>query len=495
VMYLPTSISRREAGLTTSEIKSWEAMVWAWLGLEIAGQATLFVLLLTFLFSRRLKTQRHPVVVNFVVVWLLSTFPSLLLLYGRAASVQGPEPSPTLCLLNAALISGVPPMASAAFLTVVIQLLVMVRTTLQKKAPSRRTWPLIVLLVCPYIIFIGFATLVGAFGFFFPQDVSRDYDVVFCAVSGHFMGESIWGFTSLVVSITFVFQSWIAVILFRNWQSVRGAKVSSEFDTHLIFRAAAFTIYEFFIVGASIVAVFNQNSIPPKFMQATAPLVTFVILASQPDVIFAWLFCFRRRQTMPLFDQPPMSATTLRNSTYTAVEFGAKDPVFSYKFPLGPGADAPSRSSLAPPFSAYHKYSDSTVSSTATLTDENRRSAGKFPRKLSLSGNRISRKGSQNSLQTVDSNESFSTPQIQPHSKSLPPVPRDSVYSTVSRYSQPGRDSVVPPMPTLPPRAVTITRADESTTGRDFLSGSPPADVSVSGEILELYENARGRLT
>jgi hypothetical protein len=54
-------------------------MVWAWLGLEIAGQATLFLLLLTFLFSKRLKTQRHPIVVNFVVVWLLSTFPALLL--------------------------------------------------------------------------------------------------------------------------------------------------------------------------------------------------------------------------------------------------------------------------------------------------------------------------------------------------------------------------------------------------------------------------------
>jgi len=491
-MYLPPSLTgTRDFSLTISDINTWDEVVWAWLGLEIAGQATLFLLLLTFVFSKRLKTQRHPIVVNFVVAWLLSTFPSLLLLYGGSASLRGPEPSPTLCLLNAALIAGVPPMASLAFLTVVIQVLVMIRTTVQKKVASGKTLPLIVLLVCPYVSFIGFAVLVGAFGFVFPQDVSRDYDIVFCSVRGHFMAESVWGFTSLVVSFTFVLQSWIAVILWKNWQSVRGAKVSGEFDTHLLFRAAAFTVYEFFIVGASIVAVFNQNSIPPKFMQATAPLVTFLILATQPDVMYSWLFCCRRRR-MP---EPPMSAATYRNST---VEVGAQDPLYSYKFGAGPGTGL-SRSSLAPPFSSYIKYDDSTVSSTATLTDENNRAAGKG-KKLSYSGQRISRKVSESSLHTIDSDESFGTPQIQPHTKALPAIPISRRGSVASRYSQPGRDSVVPPMPMPPPPAVTITRADGS-AGMNF-SGSPQRHNttaippgSVSEEIMALYENARGKMT
>jgi len=55
------------------------ALVWTWLGLNIAGQALLLLLLATFLFSRKLRSKRHPVVLNFVLTWALQTIPACLL--------------------------------------------------------------------------------------------------------------------------------------------------------------------------------------------------------------------------------------------------------------------------------------------------------------------------------------------------------------------------------------------------------------------------------
>ena len=114
------------------------AVVWTWLGLNIAGQVLLTLLLATLLFSRRLKAQRHPILLNFVVTWLITTFPACLLLYGGGH--EGAQPDPGLCLYNAALMAGVPPMAAVAFLSVVAQVFVMLRSVATRTTYVRRTW-------------------------------------------------------------------------------------------------------------------------------------------------------------------------------------------------------------------------------------------------------------------------------------------------------------------------------------------------------------------
>jgi len=103
----------------------------------------------------------------------------------------------------------------------------------------------------------------------------------------------VWGIAALVIVLTLALQGWIALMLRRSWRKMRGSKKMGEFDSQLAFRAAAFTVYELFIVSISILLINNENSIPPKLMQASTPLAVFFILASQPDVYNSWIFCCR----------------------------------------------------------------------------------------------------------------------------------------------------------------------------------------------------------
>ncbi|EJD52266.1 hypothetical protein AURDEDRAFT_181762 [Auricularia subglabra TFB-10046 SS5] len=296
------------------------AVVWTWLGLNIAGQVLLSLLLATLLFSRRLKAQRHPILLNFVVAWLLSTIPACLLLYGGAQ--EGAPPDPGLCLYNAAMMAGIPPMVAVAFLAVVAQVFVMLRSVATHTTYVRRTWLTVLLLAGPYVAYVAFCLLVGVIGFYNPADVDRDTEIVFCTVRNHSLGTYIWSFTVLMVAVTLVLGGkcyfWIVVMLYRNWRDVRGGKVESEFDAHLIIRALAFTIFELFILATSLLTIFKQDSTPPKFMQALAPLAVFLIFATQPDVIYSWFFCFGRPARgddggdakEPFADKPAMGRST-----------------------------------------------------------------------------------------------------------------------------------------------------------------------------------------
>lgn len=301
------------------------ALVWTWLGLNIAGQALLAILLTTFFFSRRLRAQRHPIVLNFIVTWFLTTIPACLLLYSGHA--EGVQPDPNICLLNAALMSGVPPMEAVAFLAVVIQVFVMLRSVAANKTYVQRTWLTVVLLTSPYVAYIAFSLLVGVIGFSDPNNVTRDAEIVYCTLSHHNAGTFIWVFTAFIVAATFVFGIWIVVMLYKNWRDVRGGGSASEFDMRLVFRALAFTIFELFILATAVLAIFKRDSVPPKFMQAIAPVVVFFIFASQQDVIFSWFFCFGRRHAD---DTSSVSRASSHSSTNAFAAYGEKPALQDY---------------------------------------------------------------------------------------------------------------------------------------------------------------------
>jgi len=281
---------------TTDSIPVAREQVWTWLGLQIAGQALLFLLLITFLFSRRLKAQRHPIILNFVVTWLLSTIPAQLLLYGGQQDPGSPEPNFYLCLFNASLVSSIPPMESVAFLAVMFQVWSMLRVTIEQRTLKSPLWATVLILASPYVVYVVFTLAIAIIGFGDPVSVQRNIQFSFCTVAHHNIGFAVWGFTVVVVAVTFVLQACIAYMVFKNWRSVRGNKVKADFDAHLLFRAAAFSVYELFMVATCILGIFQDNSVAPKFMEALAPIGVFVILASQPDVMLSWVFCCRAKR-------------------------------------------------------------------------------------------------------------------------------------------------------------------------------------------------------
>ncbi|KAH7107201.1 hypothetical protein BKA62DRAFT_686265 [Auriculariales sp. MPI-PUGE-AT-0066] len=264
------------------------ALVWTWLGLNIAGQALLALLLVTFLFSRRLNSKRHPVVINFVLTWLLSTIPACLLLYGNGHLERQPDPS--LCLYNAALVAGIPPMVACSFFAVVAEVYLMMRSVTAQKEYARRTWLTVTLIAAPYAAFIAFALITGVVGFNHPENVDRDAEMVFCSVSKHNLAYYIWIPTTVVVTATLGLGVALVILLWRNWRGVRG---NSVVDINLVIRALCFAVFELFLIATFMLAIFDNNTVP-KFMQAVAPVAVFFIFSTQPDVLHSWFFCFGR---------------------------------------------------------------------------------------------------------------------------------------------------------------------------------------------------------
>jgi len=81
------------------------------------GHVGLPILVLTFLLSK--EVQRHPVIINFCITWMIYSISFCLLIYGGHNQTENP-PS-VLCIMQSAFLYGAPTMAVTALLLVVIQ--------------------------------------------------------------------------------------------------------------------------------------------------------------------------------------------------------------------------------------------------------------------------------------------------------------------------------------------------------------------------------------
>ncbi|THH13585.1 hypothetical protein EW146_g6656 [Bondarzewia mesenterica] len=125
--------------------------------LLVGGQAGLPIVVLTFLFSK--NVHRHPTFVNFCITIIIYSIVFSLLIYSGQYRLT--EPNKSLCIAQASMIMGILPMVCVAGLAAVIQLW----ATFQDPGSiifslSSKTYSTIVLLVMPYLAFLGY-TIAG----------------------------------------------------------------------------------------------------------------------------------------------------------------------------------------------------------------------------------------------------------------------------------------------------------------------------------------------
>jgi hypothetical protein len=90
----------------------------AWIVLNIVpGHSIIPAILATILLSG--KVRRHPAFISFLCVWVVAAISSSILVY--VGKTSGPEPPTGVCLFQASLLYGYPPMTSLAAFTIVLQ--------------------------------------------------------------------------------------------------------------------------------------------------------------------------------------------------------------------------------------------------------------------------------------------------------------------------------------------------------------------------------------
>ncbi|KLO12215.1 hypothetical protein SCHPADRAFT_929385 [Schizopora paradoxa] len=308
--------------------------IFLWLQVT-GGQILLPVLLLTIVFSR--NVHRNLVFVNFCCSWFLSSIVYSLLLYrGRSdPDSLSLTPSKQLCLAQASLVNGVQPLTACTTLGIVIQLLSSLysvkKGTVADSSKGRRLLTL-VLLIFPYFVFLVF-TIVSAvlgspealtsLGTPRPNTNLAVPGVFYCTIllnSSSFSGAKSLASSPVLLSfqlliLSLCLEAFIVVFILKNLKTLR-KKLPTAW-TQVLIRIVVLSVHRFVLIYLlyNSPLVKSASSSPNElyesfvntmyvgnfsdFMQATAPIVVFLVFASEKDVLNAWCFWRRKSNSTP----------------------------------------------------------------------------------------------------------------------------------------------------------------------------------------------------
>jgi hypothetical protein len=266
----------------------------AWLVLSIwPSHFGLPLLLAIIIFSKRI--QRHPTFISMCLNWIISGFASSILLY--AGQATGPEPSKLLCLVQASLLYGVPPMASMGAFLLVFQMFSAIRSSFTRGEKNIPDPPLrlFAMLAAPYVLFIAFAIATASVGSANPDSVSRNRRYFYCSVKSSRLTDTMSLVSAIILVTTLIFEVWIIVALYRRGMALRrqGSRLRTSMELSLPIRILIFGIYVAVGMSLSIVNVRSPTSPVPDLMIATTSGSVVLLFGSQPDILR--VLCFWRR--------------------------------------------------------------------------------------------------------------------------------------------------------------------------------------------------------
>jgi len=253
-------------------------MLYVFLAFQLIDQIVLPVLVATFVLSKSAK--RHPTVVNVCVTWIITGIVSSLLMY--AGKHVGPEPPKMLCISQAALLDGVPPMTSVAVLALMYQTNLNIRKP-KAKPHKMRTYAL---LIAPYVTFFCFALSAALLAVQHPRGVTRARRFFYCSFKSP-ISDAFAIFVAIMLLATTGYEIAIGVFLSRNWRALRQ---SGSLDMQFLTRVALFGVYVFLTLILSILSIVSPRSpVPDLFTASIGPMLA-LFLGTQPDIYRAW-FC------------------------------------------------------------------------------------------------------------------------------------------------------------------------------------------------------------
>jgi len=248
------------------------------------------ILLAIVLFSK--KVQRHATFINLVIVFMVVGISSSLLVY--AGKTSGPEPSLSLCLLQASLVYGVPGIASVAAFTLVFQMFISIRAAFydqsyREKDHVVRLWIMIMAPYATWLVWIIATALVGSAN---PSNVSRDRRVFYCSVQSDALTDCLTLFAAVVLFATWVLEVWTIILFYKRWTSIdRGrSKVFTAAELNLPIRILAFGLYIMVAMSLSLLSIKSPESPAPDLVIASAATIVIAIFGTQLDILRALCF-------------------------------------------------------------------------------------------------------------------------------------------------------------------------------------------------------------
>jgi len=283
----------------------------SYLALHIAGgYVGLPILVLTFFLSKRVH--RPVTVINFCIAWIIYSISYTLLFYGGYH--EGETPPFTLCLTQAAMIHGAPPMAAVAGFGVVVQAYTIFQLPWQNWHPDWvfriPGWLLTTLIILPpYLVFIAFSVSSAILGLRHPEDLSSTEHLrIHCTFKkqlGPFEQFAVPGFCAGVLVMIITLEVMAIVKYCRGWRKIKLVFPLASRRPSLSpwFRISLFSLYSLVVLGSCISYLFQDFTPAVYMIQASLPFVATIIFATQTDIMSAWTF-WRRRPCHEVIQDP-----------------------------------------------------------------------------------------------------------------------------------------------------------------------------------------------
>ncbi|KAJ7215302.1 hypothetical protein B0H12DRAFT_355316 [Mycena haematopus] len=314
------------------------ALIAGFMFLQIfGGHFGMPLLLLTTAISK--KVQRHPMLINFFVIWAIYTTSFTLVLY--AGKQVGPEPPIELCVMQAAFIYGAPVMASMAGLAFVLHLWFSLQTGKGVLARAAGGWRFLLLLGSPYILFLIFSVAMVVVGSLNEDTVSRSRYLFYCTINlgvvyvvefpplpymTSFFSNAVPGTSGVIMLVVIFFEVLTGMELYRRQKAFKtmGRIQHDGPPLQLFVRVGIFTVYSVLALAGCFAFWSETGADFPYFIQASLPTVAFVIFGTQEDFLHAWGIVaaarfisrpFRRRSTSN--ENPKAILVTLSTSNLT----------------------------------------------------------------------------------------------------------------------------------------------------------------------------------
>lgn len=274
-----------------------EGVAGAVLALLLAGgHLGLPVLVLIMLLSKRIR--RPPSVINFCIIWIIFAISFSLTIYDGHA-VNGNPPF-ALCLTQAAMIHGAPPMAVVAALAIVCQVWHTFRapwhpTTFPFVSRIPHYLRVIVVVVPPYIVGMAFAIYTTWLGLKMPETVRPSPSGVYCTVIEPSASLSVPIFCAAGMTLILLLN---IVLILRYCYGLRLVKqliplAQRRVSLGIWFRVTFFNLYNFAALAASMVLIFKGEIAFPYLIEASLPLAATIVFGSQADILR--VLCFWKK--------------------------------------------------------------------------------------------------------------------------------------------------------------------------------------------------------
>ncbi|KAF9008814.1 hypothetical protein BDQ17DRAFT_1348993 [Cyathus striatus] len=249
-------------------------------------------LLLLVIFSSK-NIQRHPTFINlciaFIIVGIMS---SSLLLY--AGKLIGPEPSKMLCLFQASLLYGMPPLTSTAAFTLVFQMFLVIQAAYRGKEyrdqdHAGRLWAMILF---PYLFFFVSVIVTAVVGASMPENISRNRRFFYCSVESLALTNALTIFAAIALFMTLITEACTVYILCKRWVALKrnDTTLGWTIELSLPLRILGFGLYIIVAMSLSLLSIKSPSSPVPDLVIAAAASVVMIIFGTQTDILRALRF-------------------------------------------------------------------------------------------------------------------------------------------------------------------------------------------------------------